>query len=315
MQSIKKLIYVGLGIVLGMWVINSVMPYHWGNFVYSKKLDCINSSNKKYNTFFFGNSKIFHHLIPAQFDAITDDPEDVSYNIAIDGGTTFENQFLIKRFIETQQPERIFVTANLYNPPKESQSLRPVYFWTFGDLKKVWPFLAGHKKEKRLHLRYYIRNLLKLGAGASIIGKSKSQTDLCIDDGFYALDGLYPEESKLLERKYPKFVSSLEKAKKRNYKLAFKRKKPSATKDELNARAMAIDLYEFGQDHDVEIYFVFYPNKKLYFKLDLPNSIYMGDGVENPHFFDKENWFDKGHLNGRGAKLFTEILANAYNDK
>ena len=39
----------------------------------------------------------------------------------------------------------------------------------------------------------------------------------------------------------------------------------------------------------------------------------MGDGVDNPEFFDKENWFDKGHLNGKGAKLFTKMLAKAYN--
>ena len=317
MSEFKKISIFIIGFAVILLMIHLLLPYYWGNESLEHKLECEEIENS--NTYFLGNSKIFHQVIPQLFDSIVSTSGN-SFNLATDAANVFESDYLARQLIKEKKADNIIILYSAGFPGIQEHNMntrRSFYYWNAGYALDLIDFF-GDKREKLIdHWKLLFKRYLLLGQGLEILDftldahpDNEVREQICEDGGYYSMGDQYPDRVGDIYKKQKKFLSNLPKQARRNLKL---NKNPRELKDDEKViYTMMNELILFGEENGTRVYPLYLPNSPVYYIGDIENAIYLGDGVEFPEFYDKKYWFDKGHLNGKGARVFTERLAERF---
>jgi len=305
-----------MAVLLFMVLIERRLPYYWGNATVTDKLKYCKDQDLQPETVFFGNSKIYRHLIPSVFDSLTVF-NGQSYNMASDATTIFETYHLVAGYLEENSPSRVFVHYSGYPGLVMHQelSLQYRYHWSLPTIHAAIGLINDKRDQLLKHLHVITGRYFKFGEGKSILfNLSSDNTDFVDNGGYTSLDTSYPERVGQLHKRFPKFIHSLIKAKKKSFKRTLSKEGNMTLNSDEEILHNHFNRYNvLSEKHKVEIYIIFFPNQPMYYKTNFRNSIYMGDGKDFPTYFDDKYYFDKGHFNHKGAKMFTTRLAEVIN--
>lgn len=267
---------------------NSV-PYYWANELMGKKINYVLTSPDKYNAFFFGSSKTYRHINAPLFNSSTGLK---SFNMGRDGMFYLETHYLIENFLndyDTGEEIKIFqqsiipkeiANKNLHTPRSKYYmdtkrlNMGVSYFWKKKNYKQVY-----------YHLHSFIENKLCIGEIAKIMQihfapKTELQEIIKEQNGFYALD----QQEELEPSEFLSWLKSRKKKKKRKANIKKQKIKIFQYDDENMSELVHL------RDSDVQFYEI------------------------KPVRLDYRFHWNVGHFGLKGANIFTEKLADSYND-
>ena len=341
----KILLFLTLVLVASQLLIQPFV-YHplWGDPNYIAKYDRFTAEQNDYNTVFIGTSRTFRHTDPAIFDSITGLR---SFNFGIDGDGCPANYMLVKELFETKKMTGIkYLVLELFSPSGNlawdmdfstlhtdkvlyKYGVEDFYF-TVRSLLEM-PELTA--KQLLSDIRSHVINLLessfKLGFVHRILNaKNKGIEPLLLgkkENGFLAYDHqmTLPIGEYLLKRHNEFLANSIENSERAKASLS------GTKRTSENAFSFHKDylyqIQELCEQNGVFLILVVHPRMTPvqcnYFHTFLTDAVLQqrltildySNGKLYPEYYDLENVFDAGHLNSKGATLFTTNLASDVN--
>lgn len=326
--SIFSVCLIALLLGIHMLVANlNLFPYNWGNPMYQQKLVDL-KTYKDVNTFFLGSSHFYRQIIPKQYDLATNG---YSYNLGVQGLATPENYYLLENLLEEEAVTDAIIFIALSDlqsiAPKNMYTSRSTYFINNKILKQSLSIIGDETQFSFLtktfrtfsFLGNYFYNTIGLAGFRSHFRESNHiEIDKIGSRGFLALDDDLSDDVQGREAAFKnqlaQFDKRIEKTKKTYAMIEAKPRLYNQSHydylDELTKKA---------EIKNNKLFFVIPPRKNDYdnvLKLAsaLPHNriIDLANPEKYPEFYASENSFDIGHLNKKGAKIFTEKLADEY---
>jgi len=299
-----------------MFVFKSLVPVYLGNHQLTQKMLSFKPEANKINTVFFGNSTVNRQIDPIVFDQFTTS-NTYSYNLAADATPMMERSFLIEWFVKNYKVERIILLVG-HSADLRDVNLNTLRIVSYHDWKRLlytFKYRAEKPREILKHIGAYIKNQLAMFRVKELLKYRSIQNAtpqaFKSNRGYLALD----IEKQATNFQSEKFAEEADKYKqlfaKVNQKIDFSRftltHKDRAIIEECNR------LQKILESHGTELIFLFSPNSPHYYHYDLKNSIYMGDGIDFQEYYKFENRYDPGHLNSKGADIYSKRLGLLFN--
>jgi len=307
--------------------ISSFTDYHWGNPLYAEKIS--DSENHVYlDVFFLGSSQFYRHINPIEFDQITNSK---SYNLGVQGLATPENYFLFQKMLEEESipsNSTVFIALSGLQSiaPANFYSKRSTYFLNAGILNSCIRIILKepHSYKTKIFRSYsFLANYTYKTLGLPRFrhwlsgAKYRGTRNFTEKKGFLALDD--DEDDEFINRKNAFQNKQSELDKRRGIAAnAFQTASKKGNSNKAHLQKIR-SLIEQAKEKNINLYFVITPRKKSYLEIinlskNLPKDlvINLADPSVYPEFYSIENSFDIGHLNKKGARLFTQRLAEEY---
>lgn len=320
-------------LLLCLMIIGWSVPYYWGEPCLVAKMASFKQRKNEFNTLFIGSSRVYRGIDPSIFDSLTLQ-KTKSFNLGIRGMNGLEVFEFYNNFLHHDiSPSLKYVIMELQDIPiiadRNLHTIRSQYYLNYQNyMFAIKYFYADESLNKRKRVRIiknytiaYSEKLFKIGLlkpmliflfmpdaiNEKWLGKSY--------DGFYPLEEALGHDNRRWKsiRKNPRLLESRLKRTKQLYQQQL-----LAEPNKIYLQKLQ-NVIEQSQQHNIHIIFLIFPlssgstllpvvNKiNSYHKIDLANPF------ENAEFYTIDYCFDKGHLNDKGAKLFTERLAEKFN--
>lgn len=321
-------------------IISLCLPYHWGNEYFHPKIEYLEKHrDKKFNTFFFGTSRVYRQIDPFIFDSIVNQSQkkkSTSFNLGAAGLKNPESFYLIENFlssdivkntkycflelrnVDVTGEKRLHKQANNY-----CKNLRDILFvW-----KSNYHMKIGIDKQRSSISNYavsYIENILHFGHfGEQLLDDyyyfdnlgEKENGYLSIDDEFKMLNNKTKTFDNFQEKRrgFLNDTTILSKYKKKTLNW---NKDKDETYDKVYLDRL-LTLRNHCKKHNITLIFILAQQsdkKTVELSKQLPKEsvIDLCDPNKHSAFYSVENHFDKGHLNKKGATLYSKALANAF---
>ncbi len=327
--------------IIGLLIItHTTTPFDWGNEGIAVKRAYLDekgrdSKNNQYNTFFLGSSRTYRHIIPSLFDSIIGHTK--SYNFGINGLSSHESYWILENLFKGsyfKKDDVIFLELQAFKgiPDKNLHSVRTKYFLNLENLIFAIRVLLNEEHQGiGNHLISYCENVLRIGMVKAYVDhiflnniSAKKRHYLGPKgDGFYSLDENLIHKGKgykSLQQRNTNFKQDFRvlKSRKKSISNYFKKASSSTSFNQAHLNKI-LQLIDLGNKQGVKIIF-FYPPRleddivELYDSIPLPNKIELANPNKYPEFYSLDNSFDVGHLNRRGAEVFTEALTKKVNE-
>lgn len=326
------------------WVITFVTPYHWGNPWYSTKIQFLEGENKEGgDVFFFGSSRVYRQIDPNLFDELINEVssnEIKSFNLGAPATFNPQSYFLYENFLESELSKNAkFCFLELDNVDLLSDYFlheeRVTYWQNFSDIifvMKSHYYNGGLNSDKKVKsiLNYsisYLEGMLHFGHfGQQIINLnyydnsyigSRSNGFLPLEDHL-KLTNDTKVKSNLLERQQnildnPKLLTVM------------KNKNLAAYNDTIGQYDIVnldkiMKLIELSDNKGIELIFILSPRNaqpeliRLSQQIPQKNFIDICNPISFGVLYELENSFDVGHLNSKGAKVYTKLLFESFKD-
>ncbi len=311
-------------------------PYY-GNKYYIDKHEYFTKNQDKYNAVILGSSRLYRHMNPKILDDILKDYKTSTFNLAAPATTNPEVYYLYEKLLETIPKNHLnyaFVELQTLNKIKNKNltSVRNYYFHNLESLSfSIKYCLASNRLFNRKieminkYILSYVYKILNPFSGYKEITSNKSNAKgLYIGknkDGFYSLDEQMSDIGGInhLTKRSTSFLKNdstfLEKKISRANKI-FSRKNNVQFINETHLKK-AKDLIEKSKQRGVHLIFIIPPDTSarkelIAIKEKLPSKhiIEIANPKKYPKLYQIEFTFDRGHLNKKGANLFTKYVAN-----
>jgi len=262
--------------------INYITPYYWGNESITTKINYLNNSTEKYNTFFFGSSRIYRHIIPNEFDKIA---KTKSFNLGATGMFHYEQNYILRKFLyKFKYIENVNTIILGNSTPKpiakiNLHSNRTRYYVDCKTFKEATHFFIqkGQYKQVYYYTIAFIENLLSIGSLSdklkSIINKESTSSvndTILKQKGFYSLNQQSKHDKRLKTRNQA-YLTKLE------------------NNDYSSYNPVNLEVVHSYDFNNTSIYYI--PKITI-----------------NPKYK-----FDRGHYNELGAKIISRKIARAFN--
>lgn len=336
---IRSILFVLFIFLIGR-VISLFVPYHWGNPWYSSKIQYLEQINKEKlpNVFFFGSSRIYRNINPYFFD-IEFEKNSVekisSFNLGAPATFCPQSYYLYEQFLDSELSSNAdIVFLELLEISSIGTALmhqeRTTYWQNYRDLLFVLKSVFRSKErgilgKVRITVKYsisYFENIFNIGQFKSplldknfydprYVGKEKngffpldadlrSTTDSTVKENLLERKNSLKEEEPELKNRALKSIEFFKSDKKSLNKVHFERIEK---------------LIKKAKKNNIQLIFIITPNivspsiVKLFNAIPAGNKIQLADANDFPEFYQTENLFDVGHLNEKGAELFSKTLA------
>lgn len=310
-------------------IIGFLLPPYVGNVVISKKIDYLEEqdyivNNKEINTLFMGSSTIYRHLNPIIFDKNTTTSTH-SFNLGADATQVNEIEYILKKFLKTNPPLKKIIIAvqhdNTGIVPFNLHTSRATYYQDIASLKFSLEYFSNSTYQIKNNCISFLENQLSVRHIPPLL-KEQNNNDLLKENisnfrGFFPFDYKFPgaTQSPRLSSKKDKLAKGFQRQSKFKYTDSAKAKlKASSSKRDTILLKKYLQIKEIVEANNIEVNFLFFPNSSLFYKIQLPNSIYLGDAYQFPAYYDFDNWYNNKHLNSLGAEAFSKRLAEVYNE-
>ena len=332
-KFIRKILFLLFLFFVILQIPKWVLPPFWGNEIYDGKLDHLEQTNRRYNTFFIGTSRVSNGIDPAIFDAEYG-RNTKTFNLAAPGSSGLENIKLTKYLIDdkTLEIDNIFIEIPLLqlHVGENLASLRGRYYYDFEmyifSMRNIFQqemTLKNKFDRWREHTSLLLQNTFSLGIfddalQRMIYGVKRKGKKYKSKRGYSPLYVNTQNKAELARRE--KFLNDktiLQKRRRGANKVFKKTKHP---KDEFAIEVLE-DLIDIAAKQDINLYFVLYPKaaESVYKKAMQVNSqkinkhmINLANPKKYDHFYKEKYSFDRAHLNDKGSKLLTKACARAF---
>ncbi len=336
------LIYLGVSLIISCF-----LPYHWGNPRYSVKIKHLKrNQGDKYDTYFFGSSRVYRHIDPSLFDSLVNATKGQnihSFNLGAPGTFPPQSYFLYEQFLDSELSKGVkycfLELMDVANIPDHIMHEEKTNYWLNGkDMSFVFQSVISDKNESAaqkftqlsVYFKSYLERVLHLGHF------SRQLTETNYYDPEYlgpSQNGHLPLEYEietasnpalreaLLERRQglEKFPTALEQRKKRM--IAAESKTLSNEYDRIHQQRI-LELIQKSRRSGIQLIFMFIapkPNSAYRNVVDLKPHLPDDQLIEitplkYPELFTIENAFDIGHFNTQGVRLFTSYLAEEFKE-
>lgn len=315
----------------------------WGDEVGNLKYDYYYNNTEQYGAVFIGSSRFFRHISPGVFNSLQIDKRSKSYNWGAPAFYGHKTLFLLKDVLgRNKLPKYIFVEFDFGDTPNvknlhHCRTFYPYDFYVWKTLIKSIQCsdidLLSKWSSFKIHCINFSDNLFKVGQGFDLIrgiffnspiGESVPLRLLGrMKDGYYPLDQHFADQPKdeTMRRRstqvydHPRKLIDVKQESQMGFR-AGNAKKPN---NEIFFELFS-SLIEQARLKGVKIIFVLSPRRGVQYEFLLPvfnrlpsgNKIELADPDKYPEFYSPENSFDVGHLNHKGAMLFTERLTQEF---
>jgi len=334
-KNVLLFIIIPLIIVI---ILNSLINPYYANDYYNTKYKYYIKNKEKYNTVVFGSSRLYRQFIPSQFDCYLSEFNTSTFNLAAPHTFNPEVYYLYEKFISKMdsnslrfafielQPLNYISDLNI----KSSES----YYWC--NLKYLrfslcYIFNANYLNVYKDQLSAYLKSFLfrftdiskykyfflKNNINNTILGNNL--------DGYYSLDqqSIDVDGENEFKKRKNSFLNDTTVTQQRLYK-SVEILSENLIQKYLNKTHLhkLLKIIEESKKKGINVIFIIPPKlddyKELYaLKISLPNRNIIDISNANiyPLLYQTEYTFDEGHLNFKGAELFTTYLANEMNEK
>ncbi|MEP2773886.1 MAG: hypothetical protein ABJH05_17160 [Fulvivirga sp.] len=299
------------------------VPYYWGaNDDFITKTKYLQTNDKKFERIIFGSSMTLRAIKPFVFDENTKSDLE-TFNLSAAHTFHFETKYLLKNFI-SDYPSKEIIFLVQKPTPIHDKNLHSVSSKYYLNLETFWEAAKFYKSDQHQLYNYtlsFIENILCIGEIVPIIEYHIKNTNpqnknqkINQKRGYYSLEQVLKDSDNkdlsLLKRK--KFF--------KNKKIPplHKRKMNISRYGNKEQRATYIeslkDVNNIIEEKGMEVVFLVMPNDPIFKLLDKEDLtyLYMGSAKSFPQYFSKKFKFDVGHLNERGALLFSKKMGRKY---
>jgi len=344
-QFVTKLFFFAFIYVMISIVTSYFGSYHWGNPWYSTKVQFLESQKTvAINTCFFGSSKIYRHINPAVFDETLNSGEDkviTSFNFGAPATFNPQTYYLYEKFLDSKLAEGVrYCFMELGQVDLLSDKMlhqdRTNYWQNISDLIYVQKSVYGNKdltlskkmNSTRNYSISYMEKVLFLGTlRQSMLSENYYDAQYLGE----AKNGFFPLEMELeitndtvvknsLFNRRMNFEADNAILNRRTDRLTKFYATSSSYFDVVNFQRIK-KLILKSKERGIHLIFIVSPlstNQKLInLSKQIPdmNLIDLCDPIKYKDMYVVENFFDKGHLNSKGADIYTELLAREFDRK
>ena len=342
----RYILKIGLFSILCLVVANVAKlfvsyDYYWGNDIFKNKITHLENklanNNLDENVYFFGSSRIYRQIDPDIFDALTTDKSLKSYNLGSKGTFAPQSYYLYRNFLKSELSNTtkyaFLELTDIFPSAKRNLGADRSSYW------QNWKDYGFILKSVSTNKSYSLKNKVGIISTHSVsfflkLFQFKQYKSIFIDDtssesqvgsyieknGFQSLDDeLSIEKDSLQIKTLLKRKAGVENGKfKKNMALAKKAFEGNAQIDTVQLEAINA-LIKSSRDKSIHLIFVFPPFRPssnldiLYKNIDDKHKIEAANPNDYPSLFKKDNFFDEGHLNKKGAQLHTAIIADKFN--
>lgn len=324
------LLLIGIGI-------NRVVstPEHWGSIQMNTKLKFLKEKNFDYKIYFIGSSVTFRHVIPSVLNKALGEESNYAFNLGADGTLPPETFHVMDYLLEADKTvDYIFFEINSFHHLPEHVFIptKTKYYFHIKDLLLSYKYFLSSNlvwfKKLGMAGKYtilYLENLFKVGMRADYIkfinGKNVFGYDLLgkKQDGYLTLPNLMTKD-KQIQKQMP----SLLKKYKQSYEVGYTKLKENRLDDNYNQTlsTLLVEQIKKAEAKGVTVIFILNPINHVFDKAEemvallqsLPekNRIDLANPYKYSDLYKVENRWDEGHLNSKGAQLYTQELANQF---
>ena len=337
----NTLVFIGI-----FWLLNLVpqlfLSPHHGNKWYSAKYTYFVEHHERFNAVIWGSSRVDRHVNPSILDAALKDYHITTFNLGSPGTYNPEEYYLYDNFLKSVekhpikyaflelQPLRGFGGSNLY-------ASKNLYWLNLKYLRFSIKSLCASNLRSQKKMEFIenccSRYIAKFLYGwKSLVSNSRSKIDRMWigknEDGFCPLDVemvLAGDNDRLKER----LTAFLEDTTVLDERASLANKSFSGQHGQFveeDHLKKLMELIEKSKQKGIHLVFIIPPRlgryeKLLALKAGLPGRhiIEMANPKAFPELYQVDYSFDAGHLNSKGADIFTEYLAdelikNVFND-
>lgn len=306
-------------------IVRELRSPYINNSYYLTKLTYYLQNSEKYNTLFFGSSRIYRQINPAVIDSELKEYGISSFNFGAPATFNPEAQYLYEELIKNKSSIRFaFIELTDIMPIANVNrgSFRSYYYMNLEYLTYVTQYYLYEPKNKFVEnvktlypfLIAYVNNNFVF-SNSQVIEHPAEKIYIGVDkNGFYPLDvdliqnrskdlfirnKLFFEDTTTLELKKVKPVENITFS---NRNIAFER-----------FLALLIDKSE---SKGIKLFFIIPPRLGMYTPTSILNNpviknriIDLSSSQKYPEFYLAKYSFDSGHLNSLGADLFSKYLS------
>lgn len=313
-------------------------PPYYGNPVYEAKHAALTEKKEDVNTVFFGSSRTFRQIDPSQFDSLLNDYGISSFNCGSPAVSHPEQYFLYDSFLKEGhrgiryaflelKPINYISRVNLWTPRNYYWHSTHWLWYVYGYLKDSSLPLKnkiGYALDytftlllKHIHIGYLNRPSEESMTTEELLGRK--------GDGFLTLEdqvALTPDDTSYMERRNA-FLSdtTILEGRIRQSLVDFSAPLRRGDMNETHLQLLK-DLIAQSEASGIHLFLVVPPMLQEYRETralmeSLPSShvIELADVRRHPEFYDVSHLFDQGHLNRKGAALYTRKLALAMRER
>jgi len=298
------------------------------------RIEWVREHAADYDTLFVGSSRTFRQVMPSVFDAVMAESgrPTRSFNLALPGMRPPEDAYVIERALEGRTaPLRFLVVecnpVRIGIPPEDRETARAVYWHDAPRMRALLgralapssldpdasldgAVVRRHLVELADHARHWVWNATRIGRGAELLQhalapqqRARSALRLGPDgDGFQPRP---PEREGFGGAEREAYLEALREALPQPHRLRYGDAESQA--ELMRKRALA-------EGHSGRLVLVAPPYLQVPFaplpELGIP-FLDFSDPQRYPELFDAENRNDGGHLNARGAAIYSRLLAEA----
>lgn len=274
-------------------------------------------------TIFIGSSHTYRHIDVAYFDSLRGGGK--SYNLGLRGATALEIHYQAEQMLKLPFVRNLMIelrTVETFMQLKNRDNRRIYYYHDLrrARLATVAALSFDMPLRKRLEVirrRYgvVLDHYFLAGQGAALIEASVYEPEpYALQDqrGYLSLD-----RAAGVERRNQAFWTAegqaafFERVEQLRYRDAI------PTRTDSTVAAMWVDLFHRAEAQGVGVYFIEHVGaagwpglaRVLGSALPAGHFLLINDPDRYPEFYDPQNWFDRSHLNERGARQVTALLA------
>lgn len=318
-------------------IIKSFAPYYWGNPWWNDKMRILDRTDPKPTVYFIGSSRTYRHVIPTVFDSVlaVSGVGARSFNLGSAATFTPQTYFLLENALRKGDlPKGSTVVLDFMDiatlDSEQTSSARYTYWVDRKELSFIThSYLDCHGSRPfdtflGPYLLAFLKNNFHISQFKGFFGKNRrpyEELDHYNSSGHLSLTkerDHYPARAVDMKARFEELRSdtSLLGHRKRTGIKIRSRNNGSACPVHLE-RLTALD--ELCSKKGVKLIHLFTAlslasdNEWATFQ-ELPKTqrIDMGSPEAFPELYELENLFDKGHLNEKGAFLYTTYLAHEY---
>ncbi|MGC1310048.1 MAG: hypothetical protein WA885_22700 [Phormidesmis sp.] len=305
-----------------------------GNETYSRKYSFLTQHQKNFNAVLLGSSLTYRQISPKTLDASLTQCKTSSFNLGANGMFNPETYYLYESLLD-ELPENgldyaFLELEDIQNIEAQNLATARSYYWHNWRylLFSIDYILDSNKSlalKSELLREYFLSYVYKVFLGFRILlAESPEDTQAWKQNGFYAFDDQMNDPQAALAVRnslkkesiaFLKDTSVLKGQVLAAEKGSFKAPEGSANVAHLHK---LLSLIKKSKAKGVHLIFFVPPRLSSYIEaaaiaqaLPKENVIEVFDPIKYPELYQPDLSFDKGHLNAKGAEIFTKIFAEA----
>jgi len=317
-KFLKQISYFLILAIISLNLIEYLLPYYYGNNTFASKLSYLENNESKFNTLFLGSSRTDHSISPQIIDSVLTEENIKSFNFGVGGTSNPESYYLTENIIKKIDSTKIKVIVLEVSPLRDMslkniKTTRNTYYhstkqsiFSLRVLKEEsYPFKYKTKLVFK-YLLHYLKN--KINFSKLIYLRDSSINIDKIDktnyNGFKTTvihgNSIFPAKRNDLQKSLSYELDSLQKT-----SISFSTHAKRLNKIYLQSKEKGIKLFFLVQPKDFDYTFL----NNLTGKLPKGSLINIASASKHPEFYEEYYSLDPGHLNSRGAIIFSKTLA------